>query len=173
MRDLLWRDLKGKVQSNRSFLLEGVVCIQKALLLCRRAHTHTHTPSFSFISLLASFLPSSPPAAQVPVLFAVAGNRSSVLQSGSPAFLRTSVLWKNSQGLKPLLISHSSLFFPSLCVSCSSICVRLHKISHYSRCKPSNRLLPQLLHYHLSSILHFYVAFINYITSIYYGTLTP
>ena len=113
---LLERDFALYLESGAAFFFFLLHCI--------------HSPSFSSISLLTSFLPSSPPAAQVPVLFAVAGSRSSVLQSGSPTFLHTHVVWKNSQGLKPPLIAHSSLFFH---LSASpSIFVRLLKISQYS-----------------------------------------
>lgn len=52
------------------------------------------------ISLLASFLPSWPPTAQVPVLVAVSGSRSGAAQSGFPTFLRAPLGWSDSRAIE-------------------------------------------------------------------------
>ncbi len=129
-----WDDnVKLGASGQREFLLEWDFALfpKKIERLC---YPHPHP-----ISLLASFLPSRPPTAQVPVLVAVAGKRSSAVKSGSPTFLHAPVEWKSTQGTENLRSSpiphnffHSSFFGLSSSSFERVICPLLLPVGTYS-----------------------------------------
>ncbi|MEQ2280428.1 hypothetical protein AMECASPLE_019723 [Ameca splendens] len=91
------------VKQSKQQELEGAFVLYPPSLL-QHAHTNTHTQTS--ISLLTSFLLSCPPAAQVPVLVAVAGSQSGAVWS-SHVPLHPCYLWKRQKVFFYIYICHS------------------------------------------------------------------